>query len=854
MTVGLLSFVARSQRLAQININNAITDELVGGAINAMKTAHGLTFSNGAAPSQLDANGLPASPLTSTQAIFVNISFLDSQTGPSTTWVYKWTPGGDAVHFFNGGWDVTAHSGCTVSSNGFTTTITMTAGTPARVEFTWHTLPGNDLQTQFKAANYAAGSSELILCRLSDEAALTAGQFTTPELRALMADIRAKTFRMMNRSGAFGNNAKWAYRTPVAALGYSVSQYPPGVQGGTISGTDTYTGSAATDTPGIWTANEVYQGTVTNANTITTPTLNIGSRGAKTIVNNQGQALSVGSIAAGSLATFVYDAILDQVIYTSGGITSTTPIEVQVTLANELNVNLWTNIPSYADDAYVSSLATYVRDNLNGSLLGYFEYSNEVWNFSFPQTNWSSARATALGFTGVYHSWYSLRVRQIMGNITTIWASRSATLRRVIAWQAFGDSSVTYNRLNSGELAPSGTSTGTGNALYSSYTGSANYTTQGQRAVDFADVGAYATYFSGGSFQNSSAYGSVTPYSVSVLQALATAFQSNANDPTSLAAVDNDFRQGTTSNITISSVSGTTINATAHGFVNNTKVIFMGTIPTGLSAGKIYYVVSAATNSFSVSASWAGSAIAVSGSGGTVGKIWDQCLLALSQSIYQNANGNANPIGWEQNAATYDAYRTGAGQSLLSIELYEGGLEAIAPTPSACDTIGVVLNVTPINSITGNVLNVTTNLFSTNDQVSFTNVGSLTGVATLTNYFVVSATPTSFSVSLTQGGAAVTLGGTAGGAAVGSGTAASATLVAGLAAYKNSSYGRALVLSQFNQFMGTDPTDQNFGLLPHSKVPSWFILTGGNQWSLMTRAIDSATYQTYNGYTAFVRS
>jgi hypothetical protein len=466
------------------------------------------------------------------------------------------------------------------------------------------------------------------------------------------------------------------------------------VWGGTIGGTDTYTGAAATDTPVSWTGNEIYIGIVTNANTITTPTLNIGSRGAKTIVDIYGQALTVGAIAAGSIAHFFYDGILDKVIYSGGGVTPMFPIEIQVAMANELGVNLWTNFPTFADDTYVANTVAYVRDHLNASLTAYLEYSNEVWNNSFPQTNWAVLRAAALGLTHTYHSWYGLRVRMIHGLVTSNWAPRStATLRRVLAFQAFGDNTIPNHRLITDDCAPSGTHTGTGNATYNTFTGSADYTQPGQRAVDFTDTLAYATYFSGGTLTNGSYSAGTSAFCVSNLQTLATAFNSNASDPTSLAFLDNDFRTGTTNSITISSVSGTTINATANGLSNGNQVLFFGTIPTGLSAGTLYYVVNAATNSFSVSATSGGSAISVSGSGGTVGKLYGQCLFSLDSVVYRytNAASAINP-GWETVAATYDSYRAGAGQSPLTIECYEGGLEALAPTSAQCTTMGVTVS------------------------------------------------------------------------------------------------------------------------------------------------------------------
>jgi Flp pilus assembly protein TadG len=73
---------------------------------------------------------------------------------------------------------------------------------------------------------------------------------------------------------------------------------------------------------------------------------------------------------------------------------------------------------------------------------------------------------------------------------------------------------------------------------------------------------------------------------------------------------------GTT--FTVTSGSPATINRASHGFAANDQVIFYttGSLPNGLSAGTVYYVISAGltTNSFRVSTSKGGSAVNTSGS------------------------------------------------------------------------------------------------------------------------------------------------------------------------------------------------------------------------------------------------
>lgn len=71
------------------------------------------------------------------------------------------------------------------------------------------------------------------------------------------------------------------------------------------------------------------------------------------------------------------------------------------------------------------------------------------------------------------------------------------------------------------------------------------------------------------------------------------------------------------STVTITNASPGVFTGTANGLSNNTPIILTttGTLPTGLSPNTIYYIVSQATNSFSVSASPGGTAINTSSAG-----------------------------------------------------------------------------------------------------------------------------------------------------------------------------------------------------------------------------------------------
>lgn len=66
---------------------------------------------------------------------------------------------------------------------------------------------------------------------------------------------------------------------------------------------------------------------------------------------------------------------------------------------------------------------------------------------------------------------------------------------------------------------------------------------------------------------------------------------------------------------------GDTITKTSHGLVNTTKIVFQpGYTPTGLTAGTVYFVVGATTNTFQVATTSGGSAVAITADS-TVGQV-----------------------------------------------------------------------------------------------------------------------------------------------------------------------------------------------------------------------------------------
>lgn len=74
--------------------------------------------------------------------------------------------------------------------------------------------------------------------------------------------------------------------------------------------------------------------------------------------------------------------------------------EYAIQLANELDKDVWINIPSLADDDYVRSLALLLKASLGADRAVYVEYSNELWNNQFSQTKLNIESAVAEAIAG----------------------------------------------------------------------------------------------------------------------------------------------------------------------------------------------------------------------------------------------------------------------------------------------------------------------------------------------------------------------------------------------------------------------------------------------------------------------
>lgn len=114
------------------------------------------------------------------------------------------------------------------------------------------------------------------------------------------------------------------------------------------------------------------------------------------------------------------------------------PVEVMVQLANEVAADPWFTIPHVADDAYVRAFATYVRDTLDPRLRVYAEWSNEVWNWQFPQAEWAAQQALARWGTREGDAWMQYagtRAAEVADIWAEVFADDPTRLVRVVATQ-----------------------------------------------------------------------------------------------------------------------------------------------------------------------------------------------------------------------------------------------------------------------------------------------------------------------------------------------------------------------------------------------------------------------------------
>ena len=64
------------------------------------------------------------------------------------------------------------------------------------------------------------------------------------------------------------------------------------------------------------------------------------------------------------------------------------PYEMMISLMNEMDLDGWICVPHRASDGYIQSMAELFKENLETERHLTVEYSNEIWNWIFGQTQW----------------------------------------------------------------------------------------------------------------------------------------------------------------------------------------------------------------------------------------------------------------------------------------------------------------------------------------------------------------------------------------------------------------------------------------------------------------------------------
>jgi hypothetical protein len=226
---------------------------------------------------------------------------------------------------------------------------------------------------------------------------------------------------------------------------------------------------------------------------LTTTTVNVGSRGAKFVLPIAGLFGNPG-IANGDNGTFIYDALLGILVYSSGGISAGLPPETHIAMANESGRPLWFNFHPYWHAADVTSFIDYANANLTTDL--YVEFDNENWNYNYQGQVWQQ-RGEAIGLPSgsntASYSYIGLQIRVLFGAATAAWTGGSAHLHRVNAAQESGSPALFASLQFSGSNL---CGTSCGNSTYQSKIGT-DYNASPNRPQDYSDAYAIATYFNG---------------------------------------------------------------------------------------------------------------------------------------------------------------------------------------------------------------------------------------------------------------------------------------------------------------------------------------------------------------------
>lgn len=486
-------------------------------------------------PLCITSDGYPTGTITSNQG-----NFVDTPTSYTGDYIVDWvgntggSGGSPSIQIQGGSGTPTITSGSAFVA--FTGTGTLRLfGNNGSVQFNVGSSSGFTIT--FLTAGTYTSLTNFRFYRADQATALATSPFN-PDFVSSIKSMNPRILRFLGWLNInAGNQTVYANRALTSNIAYNYAKWIPGnyVGDSSATGSTNYTCTNGTNhNASAYVDKEMVQCRFLTTDT-GTPTMNRGGLGAIPIVNNNpNSSWTTGTITTNQLATLVYDSTLNAYLYKAGGISwldgGEVAIEDMVTLCNQCGCDMWWNVSHLTDIASITSFMQLIAPILNGKL--YIEYSNEVWNFAggFDQTGYANKMATALGFTsGTFHSFYGLKIAQIMTAAKTAWsgAGRSLSdLRGVIAYQAgsiqtLSDTPFVY-RMEGNELSSYG------------------FNTAPNRPGDLVDVFAFAPYVEGGITQAFD-FNYVLP-----LTTLYTAADNwfSGNTAASRAFFDNDIRQG----------------------------------------------------------------------------------------------------------------------------------------------------------------------------------------------------------------------------------------------------------------------------------------------------------------------
>ncbi len=114
------------------------------------------------------------------------------------------------------------------------------------------------------------------------------------------------------------------------------------------------------------------------------------------------------------------------------------PAEAMIELANLVGADPWFNMPHMADDEYFRAFAELTEQTLRPDLRAYVEYSNEVWNFIFPQAVYAQTQAKErwgnAADDGAWIQFAGMRAAEVLEIWHSVFGPEASTrLKRVVA-------------------------------------------------------------------------------------------------------------------------------------------------------------------------------------------------------------------------------------------------------------------------------------------------------------------------------------------------------------------------------------------------------------------------------------